>query len=1330
MKNFLSSLSNKEFSIATSCDFYQTKNGSGFNFKIESNIRSIYFHAPKITNLASGKYIVCFSASKVVEGRNDAIAVITETEFKDYVRSEVCSSLFSTEFIQFIGRDASLAKIAEQEIWQKVEELFAVETSVNEEEVSRVIANCTALQFQEPLLLIELSKGQIRTLELFEEKFIQTGLVKKLSSAIRERAAIVLFDNFDNIAKQVSLCIHNNMLIVEMNALAAKAIIATPKLIDSFELNVLKQVCATATFNPNKEEFEHLFSVAEQSRAKVVAQYLPIEWISDFSEYASLTQLLDYLLVSEDKKAEAILEQLFIRIEASNGKLSQEDTAKLNNALKKDNLKSCISTYFAKLNDAKAVLLCVLSECTDTAAVVKSAVKSLLLDFSSQESRCFIKAWRTDLAVQYLDGSILEAISQNYSAFLGAFSEGQETLCEALPLEHLHLYAKYVNESRLNEYLKIHGAASSLDTLFLLRTSATGNNYFESLLLISLFERKTRQGGASVQHITALFDDFQKGLFEHHAKSRTRIELSIISPCQYLNQEQVNSSYKSTRRTICEGKLWFAKVKGDNGEIIGEEPKALCRRNDCTMCVFSGMENTDPFEGKQYRQHNISLPRKLTFQSLAFYSIAFDLFSITPEQLHKHEAFVRMLSAINRWNEILEKLICRSCDDPLQISEHAKGSIGHLAVGTTYWHCGSENCASYGESVKISYCIGCQKYIDSRDDKKSCTPYEIRSYKKFYICNDCGSCCSKHNGFAGICPHCGKSGAFADTTQQGRIRAECKHCKAVTNIGYFAFDALQKHKENGGIFTHIRSFSKSSSHLAGAVVDNMGNAHWLVGDAPWDNQTLYIYDLYESLRTNKITRQMLSKYNEVYDLKVIEKLALLGVNHSRYGSQEAQSALDKLFNESIAEGSFRKSQDAIFDLVRRYFQTLHDTNMWNHYNNIEHKFITSLHALSEHGLNLRESDLKEELLTLERSRNQYVQKLSSLKIFDIDKSSLINYLTDKFTLNEAKLLIGQLERHGAKPIRSNDCSFEYLHKIEKTERAASIVQKLLCLPTNVKPHYQIVGTSTSRCTSRSPNLMNLPKESRHILKASYGNSIIECDYKQMEIGVLAALSEDQQLITDFNTGDVYEKFGTALTITRDQAKVILLGLIYGMSASTIATQLGVTKTIAEGYINGFFIRYPDVKKYQNELVTQGTNQGYVTSCTGLRRSVNRKVVKSSLTLNWEQNWFKNFPIQASAASVFKLSIIELARELRGEQFKLLVPHYDAIVFEVPEAQANHYIVQVKAAMHRAMKKQFPVLDPQIETKSSGNSWGKESDNRAMTNHSEAFSIFGNDDIPF
>lgn len=928
-------------------------------------------------------------------------------------------------------------------------------------------------------------------------------------------------------------------------------------------------------------------------------------------------------------------------------------------------------------------------------------ITDYLMNFGDPGACEVIKALSVDVIIQQIDDNLQQLIAQNYPAFLQCLTSEHAKLCDIFPIEDLPLYVNYASQAQLNKYLQAWGASCNAEVLATLRTIAKQKAFFESLLLIALFEQKLRQGGASVQRITALFDDFQKGLFEYHAKTRTQIELSILPACKVLQ----NSGSHKIRS--CEGKLWYVKVKNEQGSVVGEAPKALCRRRDCPACVFQGMENTDPSEGKGYRSFDVTLPRAHSFQTLPFYELVAKLFHISAEQLHQHDAFIRMLSALNRWNEILEKLICRKCKEPLQISEHARGSIGHLAVGTTYWQCGSEDCECYSQSVKISYCIGCQKSIDSRDDKRSCTPYEVRSYNKFYICNDCGSCCSKHNGFAGICPHCGRDGAFVDVMANGRTRAQCKHCNKVTNIGYFGFQALQKHKEKGGVLAHIAPLSKVPSHLVGALADVSNQSQWVVWDAPWNQPILYVFDLYEALRSGNMTRQMLSKYHAVYDLKVIEKMATLGAFHQKYGTKQVQTPLEVLFEKSVQASGLHQYQDAIFDLVRQYFDVLHQNNLWDHYNNTEHKFILALYDLSQSGLTMHASVLDTALASLERQRNIYVHKLLLLKVFDTDMPTLSAYLAEKYDPNDADMLLRHLERHGAKGLRHNDNVFEYLYGIEKTERAARIVQTMLALPARVKPQYHIVGTSTSRCTSRLPNLMNLPKDSRYVVRAAAGNCIIECDYKQMEIGVLAALSDDKQLIADFNTGDVYIAFAQAISATRDQAKMVLLGIIYGMSEASVAALLAVTPAVAASYIALFFLRYPAVKVYQEQLLQQGANKGYVESITGLRRSINKQVKKPSSIAYWERNWFKNFPVQSSAASVFKRSFVELSQELRGDQFKLLVPHYDAMVFEVPVSQAEHYISQVKAAMIRAMRHYFPELTPQISVTQCGEAWGQQ-----------------------
>jgi len=258
----------------------------------------------------------------------------------------------------------------------------------------------------------------------------------------------------------------------------------------------------------------------------------------------------------------------------------------------------------------------------------------------------------------------------------------------------------------------------------------------------------------------------------------------------------------------------------------------------------------------------------------------------------------------------------------------------------------------------------------------------------------------------------------------------------------------------------------------------------------------------------------------------------------------------------------------------------------------------------------------------------------------------------------------------------------------------------------LRPKYNTFGSVTGRCTATSPAILNLPKTYRHFITASEGKVIIESDYSQMEIGVLAALSNDKQLIDDFNTGDVYLMFAGKAAITRDDAKQIVLGIIYGMSPKSVSLLLHIDVGAAIKLINEFYSVYPNVKAYLDNQIIDGEKNGYVQSITGLKRYRAEEYSSQGASF-WEKNWFKNFPIQASAAAIFKTAIIELNKELHEQyigDFKLLVPHYDALVYQVPTAKEQHYVSQVEQAMIRAMIKFLPVLRPKISTSSPGKEW--------------------------
>ncbi len=916
-----------------------------------------------------------------------------------------------------------------------------------------------------------------------------------------------------------------------------------------------------------------------------------------------------------------------------------------------------------------------------------AVVESWLCDFRNPETLALIALLLDTNFEELITERVLEAIGSDYDLFLGNLAHlDTNSIIKQFHLDDLPLYAKYATEKQFIRYLKAEHRTLSFEQIHHLKQVTLNKQFYEAKLLISVFELKLQKKAPGPSQIVSLLGSFQKELFDKHAKSRTKIDLKILPPCA----KSSNRFHSQSSITTCEGK--FIPIRdneqGENGYYV------LCKRMKCTNSEICSLKT----DGHSNVQPHVDYP---------FYKLLSTLLNISPSSLHADDQYVRILSALNRWNVILERLICRCCKSPLAISEHSRDSMGKMAVGTTYWHCANDTCQQFSESIKISYCIDCRKVIDSRIDSRSCTPYNIRSYEKFYICSTCASCCSRHNGNAGICQSCGIDNAYSDVIGDKRTRATCRACNAPVNISPFGFKAIQQHKANGGAFRDIKSISSGKCHLIAAVpLENSNNSKVFVKAMPWDTPVLYVFDLLECLRAGYIEPQMLAKYDKVYDLKIIEKMAGLGLQHLKYGNEISVTALTKRFQRCVSGDDKVAHLSSVIDLIERYFKRFNDQSLWAHYENVEYPFILALHNLLSGGFSVDKAYIEQEIKNLETDRNRSMQHLLSLSIYHPDKTSVSSYLLDNFNYADAQGLLKLFERKGAKSLREKDAVFEYLHQIDKAERAANVSVMLLGQPNRIVPVYDPIGTVTGRCTSKYPNLMNLPRESRHIIRPEAGMQIVECDYKQMEIGVLAGLSHDQQLIADFNSGDVYQRFANAVDIDRDQAKTLVLGILYGMSSSTIASLLEESDASAQGLVDRFLERYQGVQNYQTATSKEANDKGYLESVSGLRRFVNNNVKKTDAMRSWETNWFKNFPVQSTAATIFKQAIIELAKNLAGKQFKLIVPHYDAVVFQAPIGQLDYYGDQVKAAMFRAMKKQYPSLHPQIDMKlDQAQGWG-------------------------
>ncbi len=250
--------------------------------------------------------------------------------------------------------------------------------------------------------------------------------------------------------------------------------------------------------------------------------------------------------------------------------------------------------------------------------------------------------------------------------------------------------------------------------------------------------------------------------------------------------------------------------------------------------------------------------------------------------------------------------------------------------------------------------------------------------------------------------------------------------------------------------------------------------------------------------------------------------------------------------------------------------------------------------------------------------------------------------------------------------------------------------------------------STGRLSSSNPNLQNIPirtEEGRRIREAfiaEKGNLILSADYSQIELRVLAHLSEDPVLIQAFLNGeDVHtrtasEMFGVAIDAVtpelRRRAKVINFGIIYGMSAFGLAKELGIDRAEAEAYINQYFTRLKRVKQYQEELIARAKTEGLVRTLFGRIRPVPE--LKSR---NYQQREFGirtaiNAPIQGTAADIIKKAMIAIHRRLQTEKLAadMILQVHDELVFEVRQDQIPVLETLVREEMENAIDLKIPL----------------------------------------
>jgi len=263
----------------------------------------------------------------------------------------------------------------------------------------------------------------------------------------------------------------------------------------------------------------------------------------------------------------------------------------------------------------------------------------------------------------------------------------------------------------------------------------------------------------------------------------------------------------------------------------------------------------------------------------------------------------------------------------------------------------------------------------------------------------------------------------------------------------------------------------------------------------------------------------------------------------------------------------------------------------------------------------------------------------------------------------------------------------------------------------VHTSYQQAVAATGRLSSTDPNLQNIPirtAEGRRVRQAFVpedGYKIVAIDYSQIELRIMAHLSQDKSLLNAFAEGlDIHrataaEVFGCKTEEVTDeqrrQAKAVNFGLIYGMSAFGLARQLGIARNDAQHYMDKYFERFPGVLKYMEDTRKQAKEQGYVKTLFGRRLPLPDIKASNGARRKGAERAAINAPMQGTAADIIKKAMLQVADWIDTNNCKddvrMLMQVHDELVFEIKEAKLDDYIKELTAVMENAARLDVPLI---------------------------------------
>ena len=441
---------------------------------------------------------------------------------------------------------------------------------------------------------------------------------------------------------------------------------------------------------------------------------------------------------------------------------------------------------------------------------------------------------------------------------------------------------------------------------------------------------------------------------------------------------------------------------------------------------------------------------------------------------------------------------------------------------------------------------------------------------------------------------------------------------------------------------------------------------------------------------------------------------------------QAPGAFSMLGDTAQAEASFLSCMSAVDALYEAMLPKLKETDVDWLYFNVELPLCRVLAEMEAAGFRVDARALQSfgETLTgaidtLEQQIYSYAGKFninSPKQLGEIlfEKLGMPAYKKTKTGYSTNAEVLDKLR--GQHPIVGEVLEYRQYAKLKSTYVDGLL--KVIPPDGRVRTSFQMTVTATGRLSSTEPNLQNIPtrtelgSELRRMFTADPGKILVDADYSQIELRLLAHISGDRAMQEAFASGEDFHTvtaahvfgvpIGQVTANMRRAAKAVNFGIVYGISAFSLSQDLGVTVAEAKEYMDAYFARFPGVKQYMDGVIEKARADGYVETMFHRRRALPEIKASNFNTRSFGERVALNMPIQGAAADIIKLAMVRVFDRLKEEnlQAKLIMQVHDELIVECPEDEAE----QVKALLTEEMEGVYDLAVPLTADAHSGKNW--------------------------